>query len=365
MRAVKQLRLRRTSHLEAVRAAFRVLIRRVGNEAAMVNEPAGTDTAPIAPTPFLSKADRENLDRASALNRVDLREHNRIGHAPAFSPVVSQATTSDQFEHPDYARWAEVLGFVENGKLIVRGTAPTILHRKIWEWAFILQATEQYGLLQPGRTAVGFGVGNEPIPAAFARYGLSVIATDQDARSSKAWHTTGEWLTGVEGLLRPAIAPDERVMDLVAVRRVDMNDVPSDLGPYDVTWSSCALEHLGSPEKGLEFVLATSRLLAPGGIAVHTTEMELTRRETTADWGHLACYRPADLRWLADQVRAEGLDIELNFHVPMDTAEDRWISVVPSHGPELAAGELSHLKVAIGESVSTSFGILIHRPPAG
>lgn len=39
------------------------------------------------------------------------------------------------------------------------------------------------------------------------------------------------------------------------------------------------------------------------------------------------------------------------------------------HGPELGAGEVSHLKVAIGGSVITSFGLLIRRPsgvtPAG
>ena len=103
-------------------------------------------------------------------------------------------------------------------------------------------------------------------------------------------------------------------------------------------------------------------MLAPGGIAVHTTELELTGRESTADWGHLACYRPADLRALQRRVIDAGFEMPMNLHITMDTPEDRWVSVVLKQGPELAAGERSHLKVAIFDSVCTSVGIIIHRP---
>jgi FkbM family methyltransferase len=330
----------------------------------------GSDEPPSADRQRLTKADHENLDRAAALTRIDVSEHNQGGRAPTFASPVSQAPSAAQFAEPEYVRWAELLGFAQDGRLVVRGSTQTVFNRKVWEWAFILQAADTYGLLRPGVNAVGFGVGNEPVPAVLARHGVSVIATDQEAAASEDWETTGQWnssgqlLSGVAGLLRPSIVADDRLAELVRVRRVDMNDIPDDLGPCDLTWSACALEHLGSPERGFEFVMRTARLLAPGGIAVHTTEMELTRRTTTADWGHLACYRPADLRWLASRVEAEGLEMRLNLHVGMDTPEDRWVSVVLSHGPELAAGELSHLKVAMFESVCTSFAILIHRPPA-
>ena len=67
-----------------------------------------------------------------------------------------------------------------------------------------------------------------------------------------------------------------------------MNAIPADLGRFDLIWSSCALEHLGSPKAGLEFVVRTLELLKPGGVSVHTTEIELTLRDDTADYGHLA-----------------------------------------------------------------------------
>ena len=49
-----------------------------------------------------------------------------------------------------------------------------------------------------------------------------------------------------------------------------MNAVP-DIGRFDLIWSCCALEHLGSPEAGLKFVRHTLGLLEPGGVSVHTT----------------------------------------------------------------------------------------------
>jgi hypothetical protein len=309
----------------------------------------------------LTKADRENLDRAAALARVDVSEHNAGSPLPEYGTVVSQATSASQFAHPDHREWVKVLAIPD---IVGR------FNRKVWEWTYILQASRQHGVLEPGRRAIGFGVGNEPIPAALARYGMSVLATDQfeeaegDFEAVGQWAQTGQLLRGIEGLLRPDTVANERLIELVRTRHVDMNELPDDLGQFDLAWSACAFEHLGSPEHGLRFARRTAGLLVPGGIAVHTTELELTRRETTADWGHLACYRIDDLRDLGRDLSAEGFEMDLNFHVPLDAPEDRWISVVLQHGPDLDAGELAHLKVALGDSVITSFGIMIRRPSA-
>jgi hypothetical protein len=313
-----------------------------------------SDRVATPPGGTLTKADREDLDRAGVLARVDLTEHNRDTQPPSFGRVVSQAASAAQCNHPDFARWLEMLGM-----------SPSVrFHRKAWEWSYILQATQQYGLLREGCRAVGFGVGNEALPAVFARYGLSVVATDQSAAddelvTSGGWAETGQLLSGIDNLLRPEIVANERALELITTREVDMNDVPDDLGPCDIAWSACALEHLGSPDHGLRFIRRTAELLAPGGIAVNTTELELTPREQTADHGYLSCYRPVDLRALADELRADGYEIELNLHVALETAEDRWVSVIVQHGPDLEAGELAHLRLAVADSVLTSVGIIV------
>jgi hypothetical protein len=305
-----------------------------------------------------SKAEREELDRAAALGRVDLREHNTDTMPPTLDHVVSQVVSAAQCTHPDYEAWSDLLGM----PLSVRR-----FNRKVWEWVYILQAIRQCGLLREGRRAVGFGVGNEPLPAVFARYGLSVVATDQTEDSAGQvaagnWAATGQLLRGIDGLLRPEIVSNDRARELIKPRAIDMNDVPDDLGPCHLTWSAGALEHLGSPARGLSFLRRSAELLAPGGIAVHTTELELIPREETVDHGHLACYRPADLNAFAEELTDGGFEIDLNLHVSMDTPEDRWVSVVLIHGPDLEAGEQAHLKLAVYDSVITSVGILIRRP---
>jgi hypothetical protein len=186
-----------------------------------------------------------------------------------------------------------------------------------------------------------------------------VLATDLDPGSdqSQPWAATGQHMSGPGSLYCPEIVPNALLEQRVRTRYVDMNAVPEDLGGFDILWSACALEHLGSPDAGLEFVIRTLDLLEPGGIAVHTTELELTRRDVTADYGHLAVYRIADLERLAARVRDLGLEMHTNWYVALETPADRWIALPPYPHDDPA-----HLKLAIGDSVSTSVGLLIRKP---
>jgi hypothetical protein len=315
--------------------------------------------------PRLTKAEREQLDRAEVLARIDVRQHNFRSLAPSFRPVVSQAASAEQCRHPDYVRWEEILRRAQGGTLPFAGWKTTI-HRKVWEWAFILQVADQYACLSPGISALGFGVGTEPLPAVLASFGVRVLATDQGSdgpdSTAASWASSGQLMTGMDGLARYQLLTDELFRELVRVARVDMRNVPDELGSFDFIWSSCAMEHLGRPEQGLDFVMNSARLLAPGGVAVHTTEYELTARQETADWGNLACYRPTDIQRLADQLGKEGYEIDVNLHVPMDGPDDRVVSLRLTHGPDLVTDEPIHLKVAVADSVITSFGIVVRRP---
>ena len=294
--------------------------------------------------------------QAALLSRVDVSEHNRVGTPPTFAKLQSQAASAAQCQDPAYLRWFRLLMGMPEGDL-----AGLVFNRKTWEWAYIAEAVTQAGLMEPGRSALGFGVGTEPLPALFASRGLHVTATDQGAEGVDHWADTGQLMTGLTGLSRPHLLGDDELAARVTTRNVNMNDVPDDLGAHDVIWSSCVIEHLGSPERGLDFVLESCEMLAPGGIAVHTTEIEMTRRDTTADYGNCAVYRLADLQDFATRLGAAGLRASFNFTVPMDTPEDRWISLVGLEG-DAAPRDLAHLRLALGDSISTSFGILIRRP---
>lgn len=309
----------------------------------------GLDGEPGRPGPTLTQVARQS----SLLARVDVSEHNRTGTPPSFGNLVSQAASAAQCADPAYLAWVNAMTGEHH-------TEP-LPNRKLWEWAYIAEAAAQAGVLEPGNRALGFGVGNEPLPALFASRGLDVVATDQGAEGTDEWGASGQLMTGLGGLARPHLLDAATLAERVTVRNVNMNAVPDDLGTFDLVWSSCSIEHLGSPERGLDFVLETCRMLNPGGVAVHTTELELTRRETTADYGNCAVYRIPDLEAFGDRVRAEGFEITLSFTVPMDTPEDRWISLVGVEG-DAAPHDVAHLRLALHDSVTTSFGLLVRRP---
>jgi hypothetical protein len=288
--------------------------------------------------------------RTAPLGRVDVSRHNERGPPPTFDRLVSQVVSSADFGDETFVRWRRLL----------ESEASTRIHRKTWEYCYIMAAAEQHGVLVPGNRAVGFGVGVEPIPAALARSGLHVVATDLDPRAATAanWEQTGQHMSDLSSLAFPAIVDGVELERLVETRFVDMNAVPSDLGGAQLVWSCGSLEHLGSPEAGLDFVLRTLSLLEPGGVAVHTTELELVPQPATRDYGHLAVYRPDDLDSLVARIREGGFEIESNWTVSLDTPTDRIVSIPPHMSTEPV-----HLKLVVGDSVATSVGIIARRPP--
>jgi len=63
------------------------------------------------------------------------------------------------------------------------------LHRKLWEFAYIIQALYERGMIKNGKKGLGFAVGTEPLPAIFARHGCFITATDiePEVGEQKGW----------------------------------------------------------------------------------------------------------------------------------------------------------------------------------
>ena len=254
----------------------------------------------------------------------------------------STPCTQTQLESETFQQWA-----------IALGERPLHLHRKIWEWCFIAQALEERGMLQPGRRGLGFAVGQEPLAALFAARGCDIVATDLATAEAEAggWVTTGQHAAAPQALNQRGLCPEARFALHVTFRFVDMRALPSDLGQYDFVWSACALEHLGSLRAGLDFIEASLALLKPGGVAVHTTEYNLSSNIFTRRRGDAVIYRRRDLTALADRLRRQGYAIDLTFDAgdgPADQAVDR---PPYKHDP--------HLKLQLGRYVATSYGLII------
>lgn len=262
--------------------------------------------------------------------------------AATLASPCSQMCTAAQFDEPDYRRWLDMMA------------RPMHRHRKQWEYVWICRMLEQLGALQPLNRGIGFGCGIEPLPAVFAAHNIFVTATDlpPDDPRAQSWRGTDQFLPGLVELRDPAIVPDHVFDARVEYAGIDMTAIPPGRRDYDFCWSSCSMEHLGSLEAGMAFFEASLATLKPGGVAVHTTELNLTSDGETVSTGETVLYRRRDLLALAERLAAAGHEvIPLTFDQG-DQLDDRHVDVPPYSSD-------NHLKLALGQFVSTSFGLAV------
>lgn len=260
------------------------------------------------------------------------------------SPYIfgSDACRLDHFLTPSYRYWIRKLG--ENPRF----------HRKQWEWVYICSALHERGLLKPGMRGLGFGVGTEPLAALFASLGMTVVATDQASESAVegGWIKTGQHSASLAQLNSKNICPPDEFAKRVSFRHSDMNAIDSDLVDFDVCWSACCFEHLGSIEHGLKFIHNSLRTLKPGGVSIHTTELNLSSDILTFESPVVSLFRKSDFKRLAQELRAAGHHVAPLCFYPGSHPLDQHIDLPPeTHDP--------HLRVEICGYATTSFGIIV------
>lgn len=257
--------------------------------------------------------------------------------------LVSQLCTEAQFKTDTYKYWCNEIK-----------QKPTF-HRKQWEFVYILQALSERGMLQPNKKGVGFGVGREPLPAVFAKYGVEVLATDLDlaAAQKSGWVASKQHLNNIALLNNENIVSKQKFDALIKTREVDMRNIPTDIRGYDFTWSSCALEHLGNIEKGLQFIEDSLETLVPGGVAVHTTEFNLSSNENTITEGNTVLFRKQDIQKLVSKLQALGHEVYVNYN-PGHGALDAFVDLPPYKSS-------NHLKLQIEGYKCTSIGLIIKK----
>jgi len=235
-------------------------------------------------------------------------------------------------------------------------------HGKQWQYHQVLRfARSRFakGFPSGKAQACGFGVGKEPIPAALASQGWNVLATDYlNGPGSSAWRDTEQMLSNRLDLNDRKICKAREFEDRVNFKSVDMSDLPSELhGRFDFIWSTCALGHIGGYRAGLEFILESAKLLRPGGVAVHTTEVDLSEQGELFDTAGLSLYRRVDLARTLDLLQSAGL-------------------MVPTHGFSVGPGEFEnivdrppysemHLRIEVCGREVLPFAVVFERPSIG
>lgn len=250
--------------------------------------------------------------------------------------------TARQMLEPLYADFCKAIGL-----------DPDEAHRKHWEWAYIWSVLNSAGMLRPGRKGLVFAVGQERLPAYFASLGVEILATDGPSDVVDMWTQSDQYSQEVDNLCYPEITAPEIVKQHVTFRTVDMLEIPDDLQGFDFLWSACSMEHLGGIDAGIRFVKEAMRCLKPGGVAVHTTEFNLSSNVETLDTSPTCIFRKQDIVRLAEELRDDGHQIRpLNFF-PGSDALDAHIDY-PPHAPP-------HLKIALDRFVTTSICIAVKK----
>jgi SAM-dependent methyltransferase len=239
----------------------------------------------------------------------------RWPEVPTIAEPVSQMCTTSQFGERAYDRIRVMLRL------------PRHLHRKQWEFVYIYRAVEQAGMVGRGYRGLVFGVGREKLPSLFVAKGCRILATDLPVEEGDGrWVGGAQHADSLDKIFYPPIVDRDEFYANAAYRPVNMNAIPTDLEGFDFCWSACALEHLGSLERGLDFIRNSLKCLRPGGVAVHTTEFNLGSGTETLEDGPSVVYRERDLVDFARELQDQGHEVILNLHPgaePTDRMVDR------------------------------------------
>ncbi|MCU1373086.1 MAG: hypothetical protein JWO68_372 [Actinomycetia bacterium] len=267
------------------------------------------------------------------------------GPEPTFPNLVSQACTDMQIRSLAYREWVDRLHM------------PNVqFHRKQWEWFYIAQALEEAGVIRDGASGIGFGVGTEPLGPWFASQGCRILATDHPGgEHAESWSSTGELAHSLADLNERGVCDQATFEERVRYQPIDMRDLSSIDERFDFAWSSCAFEHLGSIDAGLRFLEQHLDLLKPGGIGVHTTELNVSSTEETLDHGGTVLFRRPDLERFAARIADRADVAPLNFHLGVNP-NDRYVA--PAHHFSWVV-----LKYAFNGHVTTSFGLIVRKKP--
>lgn len=245
---------------------------------------------------------------------------------------------------------------------------PETLHRKWWEYGVIAAVYhEQVG--QGGRV-LGLGVGREPLPAWFAARGAEVVASNLPPERAGVWAASGQYVDHLEALDSPLLCDLGTLRERVTLLFADMTALPQAVrqGTYDLVWSACAIEHVGSLEACLRVVCDAMACLKPGGVAVHTTELQLGDLTTRLDTGGTVLLQPADLEHLRWLLAEQGdtlwpLDLDAG-----DTEADRTIDAMLDDQPSLPHLSLRVYGLVAGQRrdfVTTSVALIGQRGQGG
>jgi len=227
-------------------------------------------------------------------------------------------------------------------------------HRKGWEFIYIYQALKEREVLKMGSKGLGFAVGKEPLPSVFANEGCDILATDCPTEIMDiGWEETNQYSKSKYELYYSNLVSKEIFEKNVKFESIDMRSIPHTLTGFDFLWSSCALEHLGSITAAKYFIERSMDCLKPGGIAVHTTEYNLSSAFNTQNYTGSVFLRSIDLIEIYEGLVNQGHSPE---HLDFRLDNSRFDNVI-----SFDSISRPHFKVYTNDYIITSFGLIVRK----
>jgi hypothetical protein len=191
---------------------------------------------------------------------------------------------------------------------------------------------------------------------------VRVLATDRPQEGDPdGWSATGQHAASLDVLFKENLIGKREFDDRVTFAPADMTNIGHLKSQgYDFLWSSCAIEHLGSLQAGVDFIEASLPLLKVGGIGVHTTEYNVSSNAETLAEGRDVIYRQRDIEAIGQRLRALSARLSRPDFDPGDDPAD----VEFDHEP-FFHNRRSHIKLLYQGFVTTSMLLIIERynPP--
>lgn len=267
--------------------------------------------------------------------------------------ITSSVCKYDHFKNDWYREWASILS-----DTVDVSTEMPRSYRKTWEWAIILQALRERGMMRYGRKGLGFAVGREPLSSIFAAHGVGILATDLSVEQSEGgWIDTGQHSSSKDHLFYENLVERAQFDSAVSFQSADMRTLEGlPEGEFDFIWSSCALEHLGSREAGFDFVRNSTQLLKHGGIACHTTEYSVSSIDGIDIDKNSCVYGRKEIEEFSYTLRLarsamEAMEYDAGHH-DFDLNYDEY--------PYFEPGKV-HLKLKVGGTICTSALMIIRK----
>ena len=183
-----------------------------------------------------------------------------------------------------------------------------------------------------------------------------------DDERRNPWAQSGQWVGECDALNTAGLCDPAAFRRLVSFRPVDMNHVPADLTGYDFTWSTCSFEHCGSLQLGLDFLERQMECLVPGGVAVHTTEFNLSSNDATLADGPCVIYRLRDMEAICGRLAAQGHHVEPLDVDPGSHGLDQFVDHPPyADWHYTPPPKVKHLRLNLAGHASTSIALVIRK----